>query len=107
MIYIEENVYHGQLDFNNGCGLGFAEIVRRQIRRPAMLYAILCYNEEDVVQNWSPEEDAATMERLHTVEKRMTAEGKLGPVARLQPTPTAKTIRKRGNEQFLLDGPFA
>ena len=72
-----------------------------------MLYAILCYNDENVVQCWSPEEDAATMERLGKVEKRMTAEGKLGPVARLLPTPTAKTIRKRGHEQFLLDGPFA
>jgi hypothetical protein len=72
-----------------------------------MLYAILCYNEEDVVQAWSPEEDAATMERLHAVERRMTAAGKLGPVARLQPTPTAKTLRKKGKEQILIDGPFA
>lgn len=72
-----------------------------------MLYAILCYNEETAIRRWSPEEDAATMERLHKVEKRLTAEGKLGPVARLQPTPTARTLRKQGKEQFLIDGPFA
>jgi hypothetical protein len=72
-----------------------------------MLYAILCYNEEDVIRTWSAEEDAATMARLHAVEKRMTAEGKLGPVARLQPTKTATTLRKNGREQFVVDGPFA
>lgn len=72
-----------------------------------MLYAILCYNEEDLVQAWSAEEDAATMARLQAVEKRLTAEGKLGPVARLQPTKTATTLRKKGAEQLILDGPFA
>jgi len=72
-----------------------------------MHYAILCYNEEDVVQAWSAEEDAATMARLQAVEKRLTTDGKLGPVARLQPTRTATTLRKNGKEQFILDGPFA
>jgi hypothetical protein len=72
-----------------------------------MHYAILCYNEEDVIQSWSAEEDAATMVRLQAVERRLTAEGKLGPVARLQPTKTATTLRKKGAEQFILDGPFA
>lgn len=72
-----------------------------------MHYAILCYNEEDVIQKWSAEEDAATMVRLQAVEKRLTADGKLGPVARLQPTRTATTLRKNGKEQFILDGPFA
>lgn len=72
-----------------------------------MHYAILCYNEEDVIQAWSAEEDAATMVRLQTVEKRLTADGKLGPVARLQPTKTATTLRKNGKEQFIMDGPFA
>jgi len=72
-----------------------------------MHYAILCYNEEDVVQAWSAEEDAATMERLQAVEQRLTAEGKLGPVARLLPTKSATTLRKSGKEQFILDGPFA
>jgi hypothetical protein len=73
----------------------------------SMHYAILCYNEEDVIQAWSAEEDAATMVRLQAVEKQLTAQGKLGPVARLQPTKTATTLRKSGKEQFILDGPFA
>lgn len=72
-----------------------------------MHYAILCYNEEDVIQSWSAEEDAATMVRLQAVEKRLTADGKLGPVARLEPTKTATTLRKSGKEQFIMDGPFA
>ena len=72
-----------------------------------MHYAILCYNEEDVVQAWSAEEDAATMVRLQAVETRLTSEGKLGPVARLQPTTAARTLRKSGKDQFLIDGPFA
>lgn len=72
-----------------------------------MLYTILCYNEEDVIQTWSAEEDAATMVRLQAVEKRLTSDGKLGPVARLHPTKTATTLRKSGKEQFVVDGPFA
>jgi len=72
-----------------------------------MHYAILCYNDEEVIQSWSAEEDAATMVRLQAVETRLTSEGKLGPVARLQPTKAATTLRKSGKDQFLLDGPFA
>lgn len=72
-----------------------------------MLYTIFCYNEEDVIQAWSAEEDAATMDRLQAVEKRLTAEGKLGPVARLHPTKTAATLRKSGKDQVVIDGPFA
>lgn len=72
-----------------------------------MHYAILCYNDEAVIQSWSAEEDAATMVRLQAVEARLTSEGKLGPVARLQPTKAATTLRKSGKDQFMLDGPFA
>lgn len=32
-----------------------------------MLYAILCYNQEDVVGAWTKEEDDAVMARLMTV----------------------------------------
>jgi hypothetical protein len=72
-----------------------------------MLYAILCYNDENLVWNWSKEEDAATMERLEAVSARIASQGKLGPVARLLPTSAATTLRKTGKENFILDGPFA
>ena len=32
-----------------------------------MLYAMLCYNDEDVVWSWSKEEDDAVMARLGVV----------------------------------------
>jgi hypothetical protein len=71
-----------------------------------MHYAILCYDSEEVVHAWTKEQDEAAMVRLAAVEKKLAAEGKLGPVARLHPTKTAKTLRKSG-EAHVLDGPFA
>ena len=71
-----------------------------------MLYAILCYDSEDVVGAWTPEEDEAAMRRLGAVQERLAAQGRLGPVARLLPTTAATTVRK-GREALVLDGPFA
>jgi hypothetical protein len=74
--------------------------------RDAMLYAILCYHSEDVVGGWSKEQDDAVLGRLATVRKKLTEEGRLGPVARLMPTTAATTLRK-GREHIVIDGPFA
>jgi hypothetical protein len=71
-----------------------------------MLYAILCYDDERTVAAWSPERDAAVVARLRVVEAELRKAGRLGPVARLRPTTTAKTVRK-GGEATVLDGPFA
>lgn len=71
-----------------------------------MLYAILCYDSEEAVCAWSPEEEQAVMSRLQAVERELAAAGRLGPVARLMPTTAAVTIRK-GKEPLVLDGPFA
>ena len=72
-----------------------------------MLYAILCYNDENAVTAWSKEEDDAVMARLAVVEDTMKAKGKLGPVARLLPTTSATTLRKNSGEPLVIDGPFA
>jgi hypothetical protein len=72
-----------------------------------MLYAILCYNDEDTVFAWSKDEEQATMERLLAVQAPLSEAGKLGPVARLMPTTAATTLRKGKNEPFVIDGPFA
>ena len=72
-----------------------------------MLYAMLCYNAEDVVFSWSKEEDDAVMAKLTVVNDRLRREGKLGPSARLMPTTAATTLRKDGGDQMVLDGPFA
>jgi len=71
-----------------------------------MLYAILCYNDEDVVWNWTKEEDDAVMGRLSVVHDKLGREGKLGPAARLLPTTAATTLRN-GPEPLVIDGPFA
>jgi hypothetical protein len=72
-----------------------------------MLYAVLCYNSEDVVGAWSKEMDDATMAGLKRVEDKYAAMGKLGPVARLMPTTAATTLRAGRGESIVIDGPFA
>ena len=72
-----------------------------------MLYAVLCYNDENAVATWSKEEDDACMARLAVVEDSMKSRGKMGPVARLLPTTSATTLRKTSGEPLIIDGPFA
>ena len=71
-----------------------------------MLYMLLCYNNETEVMGWTPEQDAAVMDRLAVVHDRLTAQGKLGPAGRLDATGTAKTLVK-SDTPFVMDGPFA
>ena len=71
-----------------------------------MHYAILCYHDERVVEGWSKEQDDAVIAHRQIVQKKLAAEGKLGPVARLMPTTAATTLRA-GRETIVLDGPFA
>lgn len=72
-----------------------------------MLYAILCYNNEDVVCAWSKEQDDEVMARLQVVTDKLARQGRLGPVARLLPTTAATTLRKAKDEPMVIDGPFA
>jgi hypothetical protein len=71
-----------------------------------MLYAILCYHNEDVVGSWSKEQDAAVMQKLAVVQDKLRHQGRLGPVARLLPTTAATTLRKE-DPPLIVDGPFA
>ncbi len=70
-----------------------------------MLYALLAYHVEGVVESWSKEEDETLMQELHKVHARLTAAGALGPAARLDATATACTLRDAAAP--VLDGPFA
>src|SRR5882724_11422682 len=73
-----------------------------------MLYAILCYNDENQIANWTKAEDEAVMQRLGAITQRIAAAGKLGPTARLVATKEAKVLRKdRGGKPVVTDGPFA
>ena len=71
-----------------------------------MMYAILCYHDEDTVGSWSKEHDAAVMKKLAVVQDKLAKQGRLGPVARLLPTTAATTLRK-DDPPLVLDGPFA
>ena len=71
-----------------------------------MMYAILCYHDEDMVGSWSKEHDAEVMKKLAVVQDKLTKQGRLGPVARLLPTTAATTLRK-DDPPLVLDGPFA
>jgi hypothetical protein len=72
----------------------------------SMLYAILCYNDEDMVGSWSKEQDQEVMKKLAVVQDKLAKQGRLGPVARLLPTTSATTLRKE-NPPLVLDGPYA
>jgi hypothetical protein len=72
-----------------------------------MQYAILCYNQEDVVGAWTKAEDDAVMHKLAVVQNGLRRQGRLGPVARLLPTTAATTLRKSGDQPMVIDGPFA
>ena len=72
-----------------------------------MLYTILCYNSEKMVTSWTKEEDDAVMEKLIAVQDKLARKRKLGPVARLGPTTTARTLRKDREPFLLTDGPYA
>ena len=71
-----------------------------------MLYALLCYNREDVVGMWSQEYDRAVMAHHAAVERKLAAAGKVGPVVRLMPTTTATSVRV-ARQTAIIDGPFA
>jgi len=71
-----------------------------------MLYAILCYHDEDTVGSWTAEHDAAVIGKLSVVQKKLADQRRLGPVARLLPTTSATTLRK-DDPPLVIDGPFA
>ena len=71
-----------------------------------MLYAILCYHDEDFVGSWTREHDANVMSKLMIVQDKLKKDGRLGPVARLLPTTAATTLRK-DDPPLVLDGPYA
>jgi hypothetical protein len=71
-----------------------------------MLYALLCYNDEDVVWAWDKKQDGEVMARLGVVRDRLEKSGKMGPSLRLLPTTAATTFRKT-DPPVVIDGPFA
>lgn len=70
-----------------------------------MLYALLCYNNEEAVFSWTKAEDDAVMARLSVVHQKWEAQGKLKPSLRLMSTATATTLHKQTDT--VIDGPYA
>lgn len=71
-----------------------------------MLYALLCYNDEDTVWAWDKKQDGEVMQRLDAVRRPLEAAGKMGPSLRLLPTTAATTLRK-SDPPLVIDGPYA
>jgi hypothetical protein len=71
-----------------------------------MLYALLCYNDEDTVWAWDKKQDGEVMAALAKVRGPLEAAGKLGPSLRLLPTTAATTLRK-SDPPLIIDGPYA
>ncbi|MBL8553825.1 MAG: YciI family protein [Phenylobacterium sp.] len=71
-----------------------------------MLYALLCYNDEDTVWAWDKAQEDEVMGRLAVVRGKLERKGKLGPSLRLLPTTAATTLRK-SDPPLIIDGPFA
>jgi hypothetical protein len=71
-----------------------------------MLYAVLIYDDEDATGAMSKADMDQLIANHETVQAKLAAEGKLGPVARLMPTTAATTLRQ-SDEPVILDGPFA
>lgn len=70
-----------------------------------MLYAILAYHDEKVIQALSETEDAALMESLFRIHDQLNAEGRLGPAARLGATTRAVSVSGLGRG-VVTDGPY-
>ncbi len=72
-----------------------------------MRYAVLCYNDEAAVGALTRRQDEAMMAGIAGVKRRLAAQGRFGPSARLMPTTAAVTVRETEDEPLVVDGPFA
>lgn len=70
-----------------------------------MMYAVLCYNNEEMVCGWTREQDDAVMVALSKVHDKWEGAGKLKPSIRLLPTTAATTLHKA--KDMVIDGPYA
>lgn len=70
-----------------------------------MMYAVLCYNDEQMVCGWSKEQDEAVMTALSKAHDKWEKAGKLKPSIRLLPTSAATTLQK--SKDMVIDGPYA
>src|SRR5687768_4538651 len=71
-----------------------------------MLYSILIYVPEDLVDAMSKDEEEGHIAQHLRVHEQLSAQGRLGPCVRLMPTTTAVQLRTTSTPH-VVDGPFA
>ncbi len=71
-----------------------------------MLYSILIYVPEDLVDAMSEAEVDAHIDKHMRIHDQLRAQDRLGPVVRLMPTTTAVQLRT-SSTPHVVDGPFA
>jgi hypothetical protein len=71
-----------------------------------MLYSILIYVPEDLVDAMSTQDMDAHIAKHLRVHDQLDSQGRLGPVVRLMPTTTAVQLRTTSTPH-VIDGPFA
>jgi hypothetical protein len=72
-----------------------------------MKFLALIYNDESMYAEATPEQTAATFQAHGEFGEAAREAGVFGGGDGLQPTVTATTVRVRGGERLLTDGPYA
>lgn len=72
-----------------------------------MQYAILCYDDERLIEAWTKARDEEVIGKHRAYAGELARKGKLGPVLRLLPTTAAMTVRSGDGQNVIFDGPFA
>ncbi|MCH9649340.1 MAG: YciI family protein [Deltaproteobacteria bacterium] len=72
-----------------------------------MLYSILIYDNEAVVDRHTEEQTRQQLGKHQALQDDLRRSGTLGPVARLMPSTAAVTVRKGDAKPLVTDGPFA
>jgi hypothetical protein len=72
-----------------------------------MKYALTIYGDESAAESASPEEMQGVSQAYGALTQEMQDKGVYVAGEGLYPTPTATTVRVRGDERNVTDGPFA
>jgi hypothetical protein len=72
-----------------------------------MKYLLTIYQDQSTFADTSPEEGKAVMDAYYAFGQEVTDAGAFLGGEGLQPIDTATTVRVRGGERLLTDGPFA
>lgn len=72
-----------------------------------MLYTILIYAEEGVIEQLPPDDYQAVLAKHGAMQRELAGRDMLGPFAKLMGTGSAVTLRSQGDALLVTDGPFA